>query len=677
MEKLLTFPGRTERGIFNYVIGGGDQTHLVKTAAEYHPEIAAYIRNAEARQGVTQVLLTALGAGEYWGPNVNGDWFGEDDLAYPGEEYGHKTFVSMAKVFKHHINKPNSPHYGKVLVSVYNPKYRRVELIVEIDNVSGKDIVDRINAGDLVEWSMGCKVKFDICSICRNKAPTTKHYCSHLKYYLGQIDPETGKHVFAINPKPRFFDISYVLIGADKTAKTLLKVASGMPSGPAISSALLAEKRAEMEKEVPADPGDNAPDSATPLEAMVELRAREKDIPNETLDSLATKFPVDKILSSMMMLGFVPKPREVQRIIIAQAGKRDVADSLDQAGITFDPEDDSLDNLVNSNVLGKISFNNFDEVLAKNLYDMVPQRSGYSPHLTRRMLEMMVSMPEPQRPVRLIKIGSVLNGNPNPFEDMNEDAPAGVGSSLKYIALAAILHKAMQKKAPEQTMLGLGRLIKSNPGLAAALGIGAGATLAQLFGSSHRLKGNDSFDMVPEIPTAAPETFKIAAAAVPRELKKFLGGTFGAYTLSSGLERRRRSDPEYNEGFTKRFLRKNPDVITGLMAFDALQGLQGKGSTGLYHRAGGAAKTIVNPILKRFTKMAAEQNRAMEKTSQSLSNEPKKSSTAKDILSSTVIWPLAFGRAALPARMLGGALDMAAFNVGKKVLSKKPEKPKI
>src|SRR6187399_2413290 len=112
-EKQIILQGSNNRGLFTHVIDPNSRYHI-KTAGEHHPTIAAYIRNAKPIPGITQLLLTALGAGEYWGDNANGDWFGEGELAHEGADYGYKTFETMAKVFKHHINKPDSPSYGTV-----------------------------------------------------------------------------------------------------------------------------------------------------------------------------------------------------------------------------------------------------------------------------------------------------------------------------------------------------------------------------------------------------------------------------------------------------------------------------------------------------------------------------------------------------------------------------------
>ena len=106
---------------------------------------------------------------------------------------------------------------------------------------------------------MGCRVPYDNCSICtdwpryeaaratfnpdRHKSPgdavleihkknpirgvsiTRTDYCDHLRKQLNRILTD-GKKVYAINDYPRFFDISAVFIGADKTAKVMAKLAS-------------------------------------------------------------------------------------------------------------------------------------------------------------------------------------------------------------------------------------------------------------------------------------------------------------------------------------------------------------------------------------------------------------------------------------------------------------------
>lgn len=73
-----------------------------------------------------------------------------------------------------------------------------------------------------------CKIPYDVCTICGNKAPTRKEYCDHLKYEMGRIYPD-GKQAAALNPSPRFFDSSWVIRPADRTGHMLKKVADHGP----------------------------------------------------------------------------------------------------------------------------------------------------------------------------------------------------------------------------------------------------------------------------------------------------------------------------------------------------------------------------------------------------------------------------------------------------------------
>ena len=193
-------------------------------------------RTISPRPGKTYILVLAMGASEFYGPNRNGDAFRESELRKT-----YKTFETDAHVYKSHVNKDPLKSYGSVVKAFYNDQMHRVELVLEIDNYKAPDIVDKINSGESVAVSMGCKIKFDVCSICGNEAPTRAQYCSHLKNELNKIYPD-GRIVCADNPNPKFFDISIVWRPADKTGYMLKKVAHARDVGP--SSAWLAEKNA-------------------------------------------------------------------------------------------------------------------------------------------------------------------------------------------------------------------------------------------------------------------------------------------------------------------------------------------------------------------------------------------------------------------------------------------------
>lgn len=239
-----------------------------KTAAPMLPEVQAFLEKLKPDPTKIYVLVNALGAGEYWGSNINGDYFSEAALIHEGLDYGYKTFYN-AHPFKHHVNKDPNKSFGDVVLAAWHSDMKRVELIIAIDRVRAKslaaeDVCDKLDRGMFPDVSMGCKVPYDLCSKCldwkkyrqaqstfdparhktvgmavlefHKKNPiqglsvTRNDYCEHLKTMLNKI-LEDGTKVYAINDYPRFFDISFVFIGADKTAKVMAKLAFAQPSG--------------------------------------------------------------------------------------------------------------------------------------------------------------------------------------------------------------------------------------------------------------------------------------------------------------------------------------------------------------------------------------------------------------------------------------------------------------
>ena len=208
-------------------------TDMEKTAG-VHPEILAYKQQLEPEPGKTYVHILALGAGDYYGANLNNDHFPWSGLQHDHTKtahpymHGHKTFLN-AHAFAHHVNKDPEKAYGDVLISVLNHKMKRVELIVAIDEEKcirngGQRTLEKIKAGEYPSTSMGCRVPFDVCSICGHKAKYRSEYCDHMRNDAGKIMAD-GRKVFVYNPYPRFFDISFVFIGADRTSFVLEKVA--------------------------------------------------------------------------------------------------------------------------------------------------------------------------------------------------------------------------------------------------------------------------------------------------------------------------------------------------------------------------------------------------------------------------------------------------------------------
>ena len=666
-EKLLTFAGKSDRGIFTYVIDA-ERNHLEKTASEYHPTIASYINEAKPIPGRMQVLLTALGAGEWWGSNVNGDYFPEEALAHEGQDYGYKTFETMAKVYKHHVNKDPARSYGDVVLSVYNPTYHRVELIVSVDMESGKDITDRIENDDYPEWSMGCKVPFDVCNVCGNKAPTRRQYCEHAKYYLNKIWPETGQLVYVKNTRPKFHDISQVLIGADRIAKTLMKVASSKTFFD-ISSALASEKRAEsglwvprgvgkhaalkkavdkkatMTKTLPASPPASQDAVKDLANTIMETKAREKPLPRQVLDQLGS-MPIRNSLSTLGLLGILPKPQEFQRIVLISIGRKQMADDLDSRNICFDPMDGEATEKHDHMVGVEPSF--FDEKAFDIIKPFMAERSYSSPHLGRRMT--VIIKRAAMEPPNFVSVRD-RKGERKPF------------GMIPVLLGVAGLYAAFARKSAHGALKNIDNLMLKHPGVATAVGLSLVSTAKSLFGDS--TKGHYSKDMDVKndvwsrIDRLKTEPFEKEGAFNLTPGKRLFIGAPSAYIASDIMQKRIEQNPYAEEGAIRKFIRKNPDILTGALAADAYLSMGGKGS--FISKGLGVTKDYFGKGLKNIASY-------IPKVAQ---EDFFKQADAIDFLTSSVIYPLAFGTRNLPARVVGGLIDQAALDLGSKYLTRK------
>ncbi len=390
MDKLLLYPQNNgdRRDIF---FVKEDRHYLQKHASGYHPVVQKYINEAKPMPGLIQVLLTALGAGEFWGANVNSDFFPQKSLEHEGADYGYQTFLTNANYFTHHVNKDPALAKGKVLLSVWNDGAKRVELIVGINPELDPDAGRQIDSGEPLTFSMGAKLPFDTCSVCGNNARTRAEYCDHLKYQLGQIDSGSGRLVFAYNHFPKFFDISRVLIPADKTAFMWTKVAGAAPlmklgsaelaqtpaglwtdpkyieerayqnkHASSMTSTASVAKSAEIKKQIPVEMDVEATKRLNKAFVLAKqaLDASAPDIPQETFAG----HTLGEILSTMLYLGMVPKGSEAAGLwntFVGEGGKVSMA--------SCGPENFSVD-------------------LAEKLAPFIEKRSFVAPILVNRML---------------------------------------------------------------------------------------------------------------------------------------------------------------------------------------------------------------------------------------------------------------------------------------------------
>ena len=231
---------------------GADKDAFVKRAGVDFAERLSRIKFASDE---IPVHMIAIGATEDYGPNRNADGFTRDCC-----RKHHHTFEKFAKFYRDHANKNPAISYGVVKLAAYNEPMHRIELICALNaskeaaarngGLLADKEMEKLARGDDIGVSMACKIPFDVCSGCGNKARTRAEYCDSvenggmckaggLKHNLGRVLSD-GHILHADNPDPTFFDISHVFRPADRIAYisgTLQKAASAS----CISGAELAE----------------------------------------------------------------------------------------------------------------------------------------------------------------------------------------------------------------------------------------------------------------------------------------------------------------------------------------------------------------------------------------------------------------------------------------------------
>ena len=493
---------------------------LSKTAAEreYSPEIMHHVRNLQPRPGKTYPLISALGAGEYWGSNSNADYFSHSELV-PADgctDYGYKSFERFARPYKHHINKPDSPAYGEVLHSVYNPRMHRVELLVCLDDRSAPDIAERVHDGEDVPVSMGCKVPYDVCSICEQKARSTDEYCDHMKLAPNQVLSD-GRKVFVFNIRPRFFDISFVFVGADRTARVMAKAASArtlfavkypsglwaMKMGYHLKGADL-DKGADIIKEVSGQATDAlAVKSQDVARGVQALASTEKPIGTDALAKIAAACGGDynSGLATLTQSGVVLSPREFQSFMGMTMFRQDkVAQELCK-GPVFTENSYDTELYEKAASAYDLSVASTSPSVAQAVAPLLEDRSAFHPFLGNRLEAALASGPTPA------------------------SAPPVDQSVVPLLGSLAALYAAYRDKIPATQMGPLDKLVAKNPALIALL---AGLTAGGVLGVNHLAGASDY-------------------TKAGSEKRAFLGSTLGrilgvpamAYLYSGHQQRRR------------------------------------------------------------------------------------------------------------------------------------------
>jgi hypothetical protein len=379
LKKALYYEdGDSDSSVFSVLSNNGMEKN-----ASYADDVQAYVEDLKPSDGKTYALVNALSSGEYYGSNRNGDYFPEKAL----REY-HKTFEALGHVYTHHVNKDPKKSMGRVKFASYNEKMHRVELILELDNEKAASVVEKLKNGHLSSVSMGCKVPWDECSICHNRAAKVADYCDHLKNSMSKV-ASNGEKVYAINTMPKFFDLSVVTIPADRTAGFISQVGntSKIPITSAateepkeatwhdqLSKTAQLEAKADIKKKIIAkvDTIDRDPKNL--------ILKSQKKLSKETIEKLS-QYPLNEILSTFLGLRIMPLRDDFQKLALYSMGRHKEADQMEIDGVCFE-----INSKTEATIPDDFTLKNFSQKIAEVMREEIPEMALTKPLVIAREL---------------------------------------------------------------------------------------------------------------------------------------------------------------------------------------------------------------------------------------------------------------------------------------------------
>lgn len=222
---------------------GVDRQDFIKRAGA---EFAHQLDQVKFAADEIPIHLIAIGATEFYGANRNADGFTCDTC-----KRKHDTFEKFARFYRDHANKDPAKSYGVVKMSAWHEPMKRIELLCGLNAaqsaaerngglVADKEM-EKLSRGDDIAVSMACRVPWDVCSGCGNRARTRAEYCDAIEYggqcKMGGLKRNLGRllqdgHVLhADNPDPTFFDISHVFRPADRIAYVMGELQKAASAG--------------------------------------------------------------------------------------------------------------------------------------------------------------------------------------------------------------------------------------------------------------------------------------------------------------------------------------------------------------------------------------------------------------------------------------------------------------
>lgn len=165
---------------------GNDRSDFLKTASHEFVDLIDRVKVASDEE---PIHVIAMGAGESWGSNRNGDFFRREEL-----KKQHPTFEKDAKFFRDHKNKDKSISYGYVKKSAFNDAMDRVELLCMLnktkeaaernDGFIADRELEKLAKGDDIAVSMACVLDPDYPVLTRDRG------------YVSIVDITTSDYVW-------------------------------------------------------------------------------------------------------------------------------------------------------------------------------------------------------------------------------------------------------------------------------------------------------------------------------------------------------------------------------------------------------------------------------------------------------------------------------------------------
>lgn len=182
------------------------------------------------------VLVLAATPWEYFGPNDNGDALFSAPFARVSAQgtlpVTYKSFTERAIASRNHQYKDKDLAIGEILNAYYNPKYKRLEVLIRYDWAKATRECRKIAGNKCLLVSMGYRIyapdlpaeSGEFCSVCghHNRRPMDR--CEHLSSMIGSV--VDGVPVYMMNGIGYFVDISSVAIPGDFNARVILRGSS-------------------------------------------------------------------------------------------------------------------------------------------------------------------------------------------------------------------------------------------------------------------------------------------------------------------------------------------------------------------------------------------------------------------------------------------------------------------